>query len=166
MKQNNFYEVDGCTDFIPVKLIEEHKHMVNTLKVEVAETGIIIFVPSIYRFPKVNDVTLLGAISPIDELGSTICSEKRVKSCDATRWAQQNQETFARAWLDGYEIEKEKLYTVEIGGVEPCRLFKHIRKNKYRFHCGKELEGYTDKLTEQEIKKVDERLWEFAKEVK
>ncbi len=54
MKQNDFYEVDGCIDFIPVKLIEEHKHMVNTLKVEVAETGFKIFVPSIYRFPNVN----------------------------------------------------------------------------------------------------------------
>ena len=62
-------------------------------------------------------------------------------------------------------MEQEKLYTVEIGGVGSSRLFKHIRKNKYRFHCGKELEGYTDKLTEQEIKKADERLWEFAKPV-
>ena len=74
-------------------------------------------------------------------------------------------ETFAKAWLDGYEIEPEKLYTVDIGGVGSSRLFKHIRNNKYRFHCEKELEGYTDKLTEQEIKKADERLWEFAKPV-
>ena len=39
MKQNEFYEVDGCMDFIPVKLIEEHKHMTNSLKVELTETG-------------------------------------------------------------------------------------------------------------------------------
>ena len=39
MKQNDFYELDGCTDFIPVKLIEEHKHMTNTLEVELTETG-------------------------------------------------------------------------------------------------------------------------------
>ena len=186
MKQNDFYEVDGCMDFIPVKLIEEHTRMINNLKIEVAETGLTIFVPSIYRFQKVNepqkpivpkfvaewiewckanDATLLGGISPIDELGSTICSEKRVKSRDATRWAKQNQETFARAWLDGYEIEQEKLYTVEIGGVGSNKLFKNTRKNKYIFHSGKGLEGYTDKLTEQEIKKADERLWEFAKPV-
>ncbi|HEL1612396.1 TPA: DUF1642 domain-containing protein [Streptococcus suis] len=30
-----------------------------------------------------------------------------------------NQETFARAWLDGYEIEKEKLYTVELFNGQP-----------------------------------------------
>ena len=27
-----------------------------------------------------------------------------------------NQETFARAWLDGYEVEKEKLYVVKVKG--------------------------------------------------
>ena len=123
------------------------------------------FVAEWIKWCKANDVTLLGGISPIDELGSAICNDKRVKSLAASRWAQRNQDTFARAWLDDYEIEKEKLYTVEIGGVGSSRLFKHIRKNIYGFHCGKELEGYTDKLTEQEIKKVDERLWEFAKPV-
>ena len=56
---------------------------------------------------KANDVTLLGGISPIDELGSAICSEKRVKSRDASRWAIRNQDTFARAWLDGYTVEQE-----------------------------------------------------------
>jgi len=29
----------------------------------------------------------------------------------------KNQETFARAWLDGYEVEKEKRYLVKIKGV-------------------------------------------------
>ncbi|ECH9299527.1 DUF1642 domain-containing protein, partial [Salmonella enterica subsp. enterica] len=29
----------------------------------------------------------------------------------------ENQETYARAWLDGYEIEKEKRYLVKLKGV-------------------------------------------------
>lgn len=29
-----------------------------------------------------------------------------------------NQETFARAWLDGYEVEKEKRYYVRLKGVD------------------------------------------------
>ncbi|HEL1687496.1 TPA: DUF1642 domain-containing protein [Streptococcus suis] len=33
---------------------------------------------------------------------------------DSADWLECNEETFARAWLDGYEIEQEKLYTVEI----------------------------------------------------
>lgn len=34
------------------------------------------------------------------------------------RWFynESNQETFARAWLDGYEVEKEPKYTVKIKG--------------------------------------------------
>ena len=57
---------------------------------------------------KTNNATLLGGISPIDELGSAICSEKRVKSRDASRWAIRNQDTFVRAWIDGYEVEEDE----------------------------------------------------------
>ena len=66
------------------------------------------FVAEWLEWCKTNDVTLLGAISPIDELGSAICNDKRVKSLAASRWAERNQDNFARAWLDGYEIEKEE----------------------------------------------------------
>ena len=150
MKQIEFYEVGGCMDFIPVKLIEEHKHL-NLLEVASTETGDRAVVPSIYRFPKVNepqkpvvpksvaewiewckanDVTLLGGISPIDELGSAICSEKRVKSRDAARWAERNQETFARAWLDGYEIEKEK----EIPNPKSARILSRLGSLRKRWN--------------------------------
>ncbi|MGQ7333500.1 DUF1642 domain-containing protein, partial [Streptococcus suis] len=33
---------------------------------------------------------------------------------DSADWLECNQETFACAWLFGFEIEQEKLYTVEI----------------------------------------------------
>ena len=59
-----------------------------------------------------------------------------------------------------------KLYVVEIEGVSSSKLFKNIQTNKYLFHSGKGLKGYTDRLTETEIKQNDERLWPFAKEVK
>ncbi|MDK6637352.1 DUF1642 domain-containing protein [Streptococcus mitis] len=32
------------------------------------------------------------------------------------RWVVDNQDLFARAWLDGYEVEKEKRYLVKIKG--------------------------------------------------
>lgn len=34
------------------------------------------------------------------------------------RWIVDNQETFARAWLDGYTVEKEKRYLVKMKGVD------------------------------------------------
>jgi len=40
------------------------------------------------------------------------------QSFDFILWIKKtsNQETFARAWLDGYEVEKEKRYLVKIKG--------------------------------------------------
>lgn len=37
---------------------------------------------------------------------------------DLRKWFNNNIETFARAWLDGYEIEKEKRYTVKMKGLD------------------------------------------------
>lgn len=56
---------------------------------------------------KNNNVTLLGAMSPIDELGTAICNDKKVKSLDASKWVTQNQETFAQAWLFAKEVEND-----------------------------------------------------------
>lgn len=33
-------------------------------------------------------------------------------------WFNSNEETFARAWLDGYEVEKEKRYYIRLKGVD------------------------------------------------
>lgn len=63
---------------------------------------------------KRNKVFLLGGFSAIDELGFAICNDKKVKSSKASKWATRNQETFAKAWLFGYEVEKEKLYKVSL----------------------------------------------------
>lgn len=38
----------------------------------------------------------------------------------------ENQETFARAWIDGYTVEKEKRYLVKMKGiVDNLRLLRH-----------------------------------------
>lgn len=68
------------------------------------------FVADWIEWCKRNSVTLLGGIRSIDEFGLAICNDKKVKSLDASKWATQNQETFAKAWLFGYEVKKEKLY--------------------------------------------------------
>ena len=89
---------------------------VNKIIYQIAEPKKVVvpkFVGEWLEWCKTNDVALLGAISPIDELGSAICNDKRVKSLAASRWAIRNQDTFARAWLDGYEVEKEKQWVVK-----------------------------------------------------
>ncbi|MGJ0774268.1 DUF1642 domain-containing protein [Streptococcus lutetiensis] len=119
---------------------------------------------------KRNKVSLLGGFSAIDELGLAICNDKKVKSLDASKWATRNQETFAKAWLYGYEIEKDKLYTVELpnpnagGHVVLCKTSDGIVSIAFagmaRWKGGKNFQ-----LTEAEIKQDFNWAWQFAKEV-
>ena len=87
-------------------------------------------------------------------------------------WILDNQYDFIKAWLEGYEVEKEPLYTVEIPNPNSAGgklvLFKqqstgrlildmlnpNINKPKYR-----------DWETEQEIRKDFDWAFRWAKEV-
>ena len=76
----------------------------------------------------------------------------------------KHQEIFARAWLDGYEVEEETKYEVIIADRYLVKLFNDGRTD-HRFVCRAELESWHSsayKLTEQEIKSIDERYWPFA----
>lgn len=80
-------------------------------------------------------------------------------------WISANDETFARAWLDGYEVEEEPKYYVDLDTVA------YVAK----WIVNDEVDIYTDTisgndefefhLTEQEIKDYDDRYWAFAKPV-
>ncbi|EAC6159633.1 DUF1642 domain-containing protein [Listeria monocytogenes] len=65
-----------------------------------------------------------------------------------------NQGLLARAWLDGYEVEKEPLYYVKLPyfGYVTNRMDYTLSQSK------------TDAvmLTESKIKRMDERYWQFA----
>lgn len=82
------------------------------------------FVAEWIEYCKSNELTLLGAFDPVSEHGIELANTFTGEVWKGVDWAKRNQETFARAWLDGYEIEQEKLYTVEIpdpnSGVLTC----------------------------------------------
>ena len=152
-------------DYVPLEIVVSVIDKINEPKKVVVPK----FVAEWIEWCKTNDVTLLGAISPIDELGSAICNDKRVKSLAASRWAILNQDTSARAWLDGYEVEKEKLYTVEIPNpnLNAHVVLQKTEKGVVLVTVGNaRWKGWeSSKLTEAEIKKDFERLWWYAKEV-
>ena len=95
------------------------------------------------------------------------------------RFKGNNSELFAKAWLYGYEIEKEKLYTVEIpnpNGDEYSRTY--LGKNAsgkvevYNWISCTSIDFADDwkeynknQLTEAEIKKDFEWAFRWAKEV-
>lgn len=77
-----------------------------------------------------------------------------------------HQELVARAWLYGYEVEKEPLYTVTINLDRKYHLVvdegdgnDEISTTLTTSHG---LLGYRYFLTEKEIKSADENLWKFA----
>lgn len=88
-----------------------------------------------------------------------------------TTWIVCNPETFAKAWLYGYEVEKEKLYTVEIpnpNSLDYLMLQKDRRgKISVAWYCtDRWREDERVRLTEAEIKKDFDWAWQFAKDVK
>lgn len=49
---------------------------------------------------------------------------------ELTLWIKKNEETFARAWLDGYTVEKEKRYLVKMKGIDTNFNFLNRHKNE------------------------------------
>ena len=178
MKTNDFYEVNGCNWFIPVDFIKENK-CTKELEVVATESGRITFVPTIYKFPKPQEpqkpVVPQFVAEWIEECkseGVYLCTAMSNDENKTFYWldTKEKQDIFARAWLDGYDVEKEKLYTVRI--PNPNRLsFLHAL---YRNNDGKIIiigasDNYEEKeeyqLTEAEIKQDFEWAWQFALEV-
>ncbi|HEM5420055.1 DUF1642 domain-containing protein [Streptococcus suis] len=132
MKQNDFYEVNGCTEFIPVTINETFADGVG-VTVHSTTHPFRMMVKQVYRFPKQHEPQKVVVPKHIAD---------KIKYCkdtegydlfhamdycyqykDSADWLEDNQETFARAWLDGYKIEQGKLYTVEFPTGQ--RLYKN-----------------------------------------
>lgn len=67
------------------------------------------FVADYIEFKKENDFHIYGAMRVIEDH-----YDKRVPEW----FYEKNIETFARAWLDGYTVEKEPKYTVKVKGTK------------------------------------------------
>lgn len=94
-----------------------------------------------------------------------------LQDCDSVNnWLdiEGNEELFARAWLDGYEVEQEKLYTVEIpdpnadgysialGRKEGKVCIRQFVSQTWQMNC-------SNQLTEAEIKQDFDWAWQWAK---
>lgn len=97
---------------------------------------------------------------------------------DTGEWLErpENQETFACAWLFGYEIKQEKLYTVEIPDPNRPDIATFLYKENGKVFIGTdifldEVPNYKwknepeNQLTESEIKEDFEWAWQFREEV-
>lgn len=82
---------------------------------------------------------------------------------DIVFWISKHQEDYMRAWLDGYTVEKPQLFYIELPNVYGLKnkicVSKVENETIVEFSNGK---NYALKFTEQEIKSIDERYWQFA----
>lgn len=75
------------------------------------------------------------------------------------KWFMQERpfDLVARAWLDGYEVEKEKRYLVKVKGVcgnhETLNCEKH--SNEWLFSSSEENRTYKTKFTRKELEEAD-----------
>lgn len=58
--------------------------------------------------------TLYGSTNPFSYYGRAILEDFEGDYEEVLRWIRDNSDTYARAWLDGYEIEQEKRYRVKV----------------------------------------------------
>ena len=84
------------------------------------------FVAEYIEWTKEEDFHLLGAMIEI--------RSHKNKKIDEWFEEDDNMEIFARAWLDGYEVEKEKRYSVKIRGeISENLLVYGLGINRYFF---------------------------------
>lgn len=85
-------------------------------------------------------------------IGRSLFGAMRVfeKDDDVEKWLQwsENQELFARAWLDGYEVEKEERYTVVMKETKQLLYYNAVDKKLF-FSTGGLATQFTRKQLEE-----------------
>lgn len=82
---------------------------------------------------------------------------------DLRKYPQGWDRVLMSALIDGYTVDKGKLYEVIAGNVYLIK--KIVDRNDYMFESKDGLENWAKRayqLTEAEIKSIDERYWSFA----
>nr|DAT17216.1 MAG TPA: Protein of unknown function (DUF1642) [Caudoviricetes sp.] len=118
---------------IPTKTtIELIKQLDEPEKVKVPQ-----FVAEHIEWAKKEDFHLLGAMN----------RENFDKKLEAWFYTDDNMELFARAWLDGYEVEKEKRYTVVMKGTKQPLFYNNLHERLF-FSLGELATRFTRKQIE------------------
>lgn len=119
------------------------------------------FVADWIEYCKKRTLTLKGLFSN---------SDMPAKIFDWIFGSDENCRLMAEAWINGYTVEKEKLYTVEIPNPNDKQIALRLEKwvdEKVIIIATHSSNNFTNDmlLTEQEIRKDFEWAWQFAKEV-
>lgn len=114
------------------------------------------FVAEWIEYCKCNNFTLLGCLDPLDDFGTALAEGFEGDTRKCLRWCRRESNKFARAWLDGYEIEEEKRYTVKIIGIIDYNnyLNYHKKENKWTIESRIEIDTIRTKHTRKELEEA------------
>lgn len=132
------------------------------------------FVADWIEYCKRHNFTLFGCLDPVDNFEVLVNEDFEGDARKCIVWCRNASDKVARAWLDGYTVEKEKRYFVRLKGVvDNLRLLRHNLPtntwtigseeqcfNVLRSHTRKELEengfGWVFDCPGVEVEEVEE----------
>ena len=88
-----------------------------------------------------------GAQSVFDVFDNLTNDSKNGYYKDVKRWIDENGDLFARSWLDGYEVEKEKRYIVVMKETKQPLYYNAVDKKLF-FSMGGLATNFTQKQLE------------------
>lgn len=105
------------------------------------------------EYCKEHNFTLLGCLDPLDDFGTSLSEGFKGDTKKCVKWCRKESNTFALAWLFGYEVENEKKYLVKIKGdiqenilvygygVKRYFFSSYMYGNRRTYHTKEELEA-------------------------
>lgn len=111
------------------------------------------FIANWIKYCKNTGVTLVRALL-VEEIDLyNYANQKDYKKLKEFLKVKDNQEAFACAWLDGYEVAKEKRYLVKIVGMNNINGYLSYNKKlkKWFFGIASESRPYRSKHTRKEL---------------
>ena len=114
-----------------------------------------LFIANWIKYCKNTGVTLVRALL-VEEIDLyNYANQKDYKKLKEFLKVKDNQEAFACAWLDGYEVAKEKRYLVKIIGITDYNSYLnyHKKENKWTIESSMDTDTIRTKHTRKELEK-------------
>lgn len=89
------------------------------------------FVAEWIDYCKRHNFTLFGCLDPVDNFEVLVSEDFRGDARKCIIWCRRASDKVARAWLDGYTVEKEKRYLVKLKGIEGKNCYLKRVGNKW-----------------------------------
>ena len=114
------------------------------------------------EYCKEHNFTLLGCLDPVD-FGTSLSEGFKGDTKKCVKWCRKESNTFALAWLFGYEVENEKKYLVKMKRFSGYGRYlnKVLSSGEYFLASENEVDGYRTKHTRKELEQ-DNFGWVFS----